>query len=161
MLHWSKQPHGQDIWIRYRDWKCLYAKYCVISHSLTGACSVFQVLGVAIYAKNNADSVILLLCCEKCRCVSAGAYEWRSRSFAAHMLLLSGSMCLVHVMSLLLAWWFCFKTKEHCFKITQWTSSGLSEVLAVTGITRENMCGWLLIFNKPGAKAPHWHLEGC
>ena len=39
----------------YRDLKCLYAMYCVISHSLTGVCFVFWVLGVAIHTKiNNA-----------------------------------------------------------------------------------------------------------
>ena len=35
------------------------------------------------------------------------------------------------------------KSREHCFKITLWTSSGLSEVVAVT--TRENTCNGLLI----------------
>ena len=99
--------------------------YCVISHSLTGACSVFQVLGVAIYAKNNADSVILLLCCEKHRCVSAGAYEWRSRSFVAHMPLLSGSMCLVHVMSLLLDDDFASRPKSTALRLL----NGLAVVL--------------------------------
>ena len=86
---------------------------------------MFQVLGVAIYAKNNADSVILLLCCEKHRCVSAGAYEWRSRSFVAHMPLLSGSMCLVHVMSLLLDDDFASRPKSTALRLL----NGLAVVL--------------------------------
>ena len=47
------------------DWKCLYAMYCVTSHSLTRARSVLRVLGMATQAKNNADRVVTPLCCGK------------------------------------------------------------------------------------------------
>ena len=47
------------------DWKRLYAMYCVTSRSLTKACSMFWVLGVATQAKNNADRVVTPLCCGK------------------------------------------------------------------------------------------------
>ena len=39
--------------------------YCVTSRSLTKACSMFWVLGVATQAKNNADRVVTPLCCGK------------------------------------------------------------------------------------------------
>ena len=56
------------------DWKCLYAMYCVTSRSLTRACSVFRVPGVATQAKNNADRVITPLCCGKIRHVSGSTH---------------------------------------------------------------------------------------
>ena len=48
--------------------------YCVTSYSLTRACSVFWIPGVAIQAKNNSDRVVMLLCCEKGRRVSGCMY---------------------------------------------------------------------------------------
>ena len=48
--------------------------YCVTSRSLTRACSVFRVPGVATQAKNNADRVVTALCCGKKRRVSGSTH---------------------------------------------------------------------------------------
>ena len=56
------------------DWKCLYAMYCVMSHSLTRTRSVLRVPGVATQAKNNADRVVTPLCCGKKRRVSGSTH---------------------------------------------------------------------------------------
>ena len=48
----------------------LYQYYCVTPHSLSRACSMFQVPGVPVQTKNNTNRIVMLLCCEKRRHIS-------------------------------------------------------------------------------------------
>ena len=87
----------------YRDWKCLYVMYCVISHSLTGVCSVFRVLDVAIHTKNKQHQVECMLCC--CWLVMISLQVGKKSLYEKSTYKMKKSLQAP------------LKTREHCFKI--------------------------------------------
>jgi len=87
---------------------------------------------VGLQAKNNADHFVTLLCCEKRRSVLG--------LVRAMALLLDGDCVCVAARN---PCKLNQRAKNTAFKVTLWTSSGLSEVVLVTA--RENMCNRLFI----------------